>query len=130
MKNTFDNTNFENAVNEFQDEVKSRWGDTSAYREFQSKNIPDNTFTDFDNIFSEFADCMKESFSPSDSQVQTLVQKLQNFITANFYTCTNEILAGLGQMYICDERFQNNIDKHGKNTTQFISNAIKTFCKQ
>ena len=129
MKNTFDNTNFENAVNEFQDEVKSRWGDTSAYREFQSKNIPDNTFTDFDNIFSEFADCMKEGFSPSDSQVQTLVQKLQNFITANFYTCTNEILAGLGQMYILDERFKNNIDKHGKNTAQFVSDAIKIFCQ-
>ena len=129
MKNTFDNSKFENAVNQFKHEVQSRWGNTSAYKEFQSKNIPNDTFADFDNIFSEFADCMKKGFSPSCKEVQTLVQKLQNFITDNFYTCTNEILAGLGQMYILDERFKNNIDKHGKNAAQFVSDAIKIFCQ-
>lgn len=130
MKNTFDNTKFENAVNEFKEEVKARWGNTSAYKEFQSKNIPNNVYADFDDIFGEFANHMKNGFSPSDSEVQTLVQKLQNFITDNFYTCTNEILSGLGQMYVFDERFRNNIDKHGENTARFVSNAIATFCKQ
>ena len=129
MKNTFDNTKFQTAVSEFQEEAKSRWGNTSAYKEFQSKNISNETFDDFDNIFSEFANCMKEGFSPSDTETQTLVKKLQDFITANFYTCTNEILSGLGQMYILDERFKNNIDKHGKNTAEFVSNAIKIFCQ-
>lgn len=130
MKNTFDNTKFQTAVSEFQEEAKSRWGNTSAYKEFQSKNISNETFADFDNIFSEFAKCMKEGFSPSDTETQTLVKKLQDFITANFYTCTNEILAGLGQMYVCDERFRNNIDKHGKNTAQFVSDAIAIFCQK
>ncbi len=129
MKNTFDNSTFETAANEFKQEVKNRWGNTAAYQEFQSKNIQNNTYADFDNIFGEFAGCMKEGFSPFDSETQTLVKKLQDFITANFYTCTNEILSGLGQMYICDERFKNNIDKHGIGTAEFVSNAIKAFCQ-
>ena len=129
MKHTFDNSQFETAANEFKEEVQNRWGNTAAYGEFQSKNIPHNTYTDFDDIFTEFADYMKEGLSPSDTQTQTLVKKLQDFITANFYTCTNEILSGLGQMYVCDERFKNNIDKHGIGTAEFVSNAIKTFCQ-
>ena len=129
MKHTFDNSKFETAANDFKEEVKNRWGNTAAYQEFQSKNIPHDTYTDFDDIFTEFAACMKNGFSPSDTETQTLVKKLQDFITANFYTCTNEILSGLGQMYICDERFKNNINKHGIGTAEFVSNAIKIFCQ-
>jgi len=127
----FDNKNFENAKNNFKDEVKERWRNTSAYKEYQakSKDIQNNVYEDFDSIFGEFADSMKESFSQSDDDVQSLVKKLQNFITENFYTCTNEILSGLGQMYVCDERFKSNIDKHGKGTAEFVSSAIKIFCK-
>ena len=58
-----------------------------------------------------------------------LQKKLQNYITENFYTCTNEILASLGQMYVADERFKNNIDKHSVGTTEFVSKAIEEFCK-
>jgi len=131
MKNVFDNAQLEIAKNDFKDEVKQRWGNTSAYKEYQvkSKDIQNNVYADFDSIFGEFADYMKEGFSPSDNDVQTLVGKLQNFITTNFYTCTNEILSGLGQMYVCDERFKNNIDKHGKGTAEFVSSAIKIFCR-
>ena len=58
-----------------------------------------------------------------------LVKTLQNHITQNFYHCTNEILAGLGQMYVADERFKKNIDKNGDGTAQFICEAIKAYCK-
>ena len=61
-------------------------------------------------------------------EVQELVKELQDFITGNYYHCTNEILAGLGQMYVADERFKNNIDKHASGTAKFVSEAIKEFC--
>ena len=57
------------------------------------------------------------------------VEKLQRCITDNFYTCTNEILAGLGQMYVADERFKNNIDKHGEGTAEYVSQCIKSYCE-
>ena len=47
-----------------------------------------------------------------------------------YYHCTDEILAGLGQMYVADERFRNNIDKHGAGTAAFIREAIDNFCRQ
>lgn len=56
-------------------------------------------------------------------------KKLQDYITRNFYHCTDEILAGLGEMYVCDERFKKNIDKHAVGTSEFISKAIKIYCK-
>ena len=44
--------------------------------------------------------------------------------------CTDEILAGLGQMYVCDSRFQANLDKHGEGTAQLMSDAIAIYCKK
>ena len=57
------------------------------------------------------------------------MKKWQDFITENYYTCTNDILVGLGEMYVADERFKDNIDKHGDGTAQFMNNAIKVYCK-
>ena len=80
-------------------------------------------------IFAEFAAC-KDSCACADSaEAQALVAKLQAHITANYYTCTDEILAGLGKMYVADERFKNNIDKYGEGTAKFASNAIILFCE-
>ena len=59
--------------------------------------------------------------------VAALVAKLQIHITANYYTCTDEILAGLGQMYVVDERFKKNIDKYGEGTTEFATEGIRIY---
>lgn len=68
--------------------------------------------------------------SADSVEAQALVAKLQAHITANYYTCTDEILAGLGQMYVADERFSKNIDKYGEGTAEFVSNAIVVFCQE
>ena len=57
------------------------------------------------------------------------VKALQDYITRHCYTCTPAILAGLGQMYVADDRFRANIDKHGDGTAAFISEAIAAFCQ-
>ena len=68
---------------------------------------------------------MKSGTEPSSTEAQALVKKLQDYITENYYTCTDEILKGLGQMYVADERFKNNIDKYAAGTAEFVSEAIK-----
>ena len=60
-------------------------------------------------------------------QNQDLVKKLQNHITENYYKCTKEILFRLGQMYVADERFKNNIDKHSDGTAAFVCDAIQVY---
>ena len=73
---------------------------------------------------------MKNVAPPDSAEVQNIVKALQNHITEKYYNCTNQILAGLGQMYVCDERFRNNIDRHGDGTAEFISEAITFYCKK
>ena len=70
---------------------------------------------------------MKSGATPDSAEVQELVKKLQNYITENYYTCTDEILAGLGQMYLADERFKSNIDKYAVGTAEFVSKAISIY---
>ena len=82
-----------------------------------------------DSIMAEFAACRKSGSSPDSDEAKQLVKKWQDHITANFYTCKNEILAGLGEMYIADERFMENIDKRGEGTAQFMCDAIRCYCK-
>lgn len=124
------NNEYEDLKNKYAEEVRQRWGSTDAYKESQQRN------TDFsqaasllDAVFEEFAELDRSGTSPDDEAAKIQVEKLQRCITDNFYTCTNEILAGLGQMYAADVRFKNNIDKHGEGTAEFVSQCIKSYCK-
>ena len=123
-------------IKKYKNEIRERWGNTEAYREHEqkTKNYTKEKWAEANDglmaIFAEFA-ARKDSGASADSdEAQALVAKLQVHITANYYTCTNEILAGLGEMYIADERFKNNIDKYGKGTAEFASKAIAIFCQK
>ena len=78
-------------------------------------------------IFAEFAVCKDSGASADSAEAQALVAKLQAYITANYYTCTDEILAGLGKMYACDEWFNKNIDKCGDGTAEFAAEGIRIY---
>ena len=80
-------------------------------------------------IFAEFAACKDSGVSADSAEAQALAIKLQAHITANYSTCTDEILAGLGKMYVADERFKQNIDKYGEGTAEFAAKAIGIYCQ-
>ena len=132
VMNAFDNSEFE----KYKVEAQERWGETDAYKEHTEKTKDyskakwNSLANDMDAIMEEFSVCMKNGEKPESTEAQNLVKKLQNHITDNYYTCTNDILAGLGQMYVLDERFKNNIDKHGDGTADFISKSIDIYCNK
>lgn len=117
-------------------EVKERFGKTEAYAEYAGKTANytsenwQKATEGLNAIFKKFAQCMKNGYTAESANAQELVKELQLYITENFYTCTSEILTGLGQMYVADERFKENIDKQGSGTTKFVSEAIKTYCSK
>ena len=117
-------------------EIRSRWGNTDAYREHEqkTKNYTKEKWAEANEglmaIFAEFATCKQSGADANSNEAQALVAKLQSHITANYYTCTDEILADLGKMYIADERFKKNIDKYGDGTAEFASKAITAFCQE
>lgn len=128
---TFDNSEYE----KYKKEVKEKWGKTDAYKEYceKTKNASQDQWQSIANglntLFAQAAVCMKNGEDAHSAAAQSLVKQLQHYITENYYHCTNEILAGLGQMYVLDERFQSSIDKHGDGTAAFISKAIGIYCK-
>ena len=117
----------------YETEVRERYGNTDAYREHEqkTKNYTKEKWAEANNgmlaIFAEFAACKASGASADSAEAQALVTKLQAHITANYYTCTDEILTGLGKMYVDDERFKKNIDKYGEGTAEFASQAIAVF---
>ena len=120
----------------YQTEARSRWGDTAAYREHErkTKNYTKEKWAEANDglmaIFAEFAACKNSGASADSAEAQKLVAKVQAHITVNYYTCTDEILAGLGKMYVADERFKKNIDKYGDGTAEFAAEGIRIYVEK
>ena len=120
----------------YENEVRSRWGNTDAYREHEkkTKNYTKEKWAEASDgmmaIFAEFAACKDSGMGADSYEAQSMVAKLQAHITANYYTCTDEILAGLGKIYVADERFKKNIDKYGEGTTEFLAEGIRIYVEK
>ena len=129
----FDNSDYETARKQYEVEAKQRWGETDAYKEHAEKTAKytKDKWQDVNDglmvIFTKFAEYMNNGHTADSDETQALVKELQNYITENYYTCTKNILAGLGQMYVADERFKTNIDKNGDGTAEFVSKAIENY---
>ncbi|MBR0114336.1 MAG: MerR family transcriptional regulator [Firmicutes bacterium] len=122
-------------LDEYAREAKKQWGGTPAYAEYEKKSsgrtaeeqkaIADRMM----DIFAGFAS-VKDG-DPAGSEAQALVRKLQAFITENYYTCTDEILAGLGKAYGAGGEFTKNIDgRAGEGTAAFAAKAVEAWCTQ
>ena len=120
----------------YETEVRECWGNTDAYLEHEkkTKNYSKEKWAEINeglmSIFAEFTEFKNNGCGVNMPEVQSLVGKLQDYITQNYYTCTNEILAGLGKMYVFDERFKKNIDKYGEGTAEFVADAIAAYTKK
>ena len=121
-------------IDEYAAQAKASWGNTPAYKEFEEKSKGRTKEQDRDislgmmDIFAEFGAI--RTTDPASEEAQVLVKKLQDYITENFYTCTDEILNGLGKMYSGGGEFTKNIDSYGgEGTAEFAHQAIEIYCK-
>ena len=120
----------------YETEAREHYGNTAAYREHEqkTKNYTKEKWAEVSDslmaIFAEFTACKQSGASADSNETQALVAKLQAHITENYYTCTDEILAGLGKMYIADERFKKNIDKYGEETAEFVAEGIRIYVEK
>ena len=119
-------------MDDYTAQAKAAWGKTEAWKEYESrgKTAAENK-QDGDALMALFAEFGKRrEIDPTCAEAQAMVKQLQDFITANFYTCTVPILRGLADMYDCGGDFTTNIDKAGgQGTASFIANAIREYCK-
>lgn len=128
----FDRSGIDRQRDAYAEEARRRWGGTDAYAESEKKTAGYGKEQwaaiqqEADEIFAAFA--ALRGHAPDEPDVQALVARWQAHITRNYYACTKEILAGLGQMYTADERFIQNIDRAGAGTAQLMSAAIAAYC--
>ena len=109
--------------NRLREEAKAKWGQTDAWREFEARG-EDGREDGLMAIFARFGAVM--GFGPGSDEARALARELQSFITEHYYACTDEILAGLGEMYVSDERFKKSIDSAGgEGTAEFVRSAIR-----
>ena len=117
-------------------EVRARWGNTDAYREHtqKTKQFTKEQWAGAEEglmaIFAEFAACREHGDGIDSAEAQAIAAGLQEYITQHFYTCTTEILSGLGAMYTADGRFRRNIDQYGSGTAEYASAVIDAYCKK
>ena len=132
QKTGVNNMNFKpydkSKIDAYAAEAKEKWGKTDAYKEYEQKEKKNDPSEALMALFAEAGKL--RHLSPASAEAQAAVAGIQTFITDNFYTCTKQILAGLGQMYVADERFKANIDAAGGDgTADFVSRAIEIYCK-
>lgn len=116
-------------------QAKTLWGKTDAYKEYEAKSMGRSKEADTalgEELMGLFRELGTIRDQAADSEtVQAWVKKLQDFITANYYTCTKPILMGLGQMYAGGGSMTENIDHAGgAGTGQFAMQAIAIYCKE
>ena len=121
-------------LEEYTAQAKAKWGKTRPYKEFEQKTAgqsPAQMQDTGDALMSIFAQIGAiRHTSPASEEAQALVEKLQSFITEHYYTCTKQILRGLGQIYIAGDSMTENIDKAGgEGTAEFAHQAIEIYCK-
>lgn len=116
---------------EHEEEAKERWGESDAYKQSAQRTagygkaewqaIKDES----EGIYRSFVELMAAGVAPDDTQAIEIAEQHRAHISRWFYDCSVEIHAGLGQLYVADVRFQENIDKHGEGLAAYMAAAIE-----
>ncbi len=132
MFNAFDMSEIEKHKEKYAKEVEEKYGNSDAYKEYDKKSssYKEDQWKEIlekgNVIFAKLATLMDKD--PAGSDVQETIGAYRQYITDSFYTCTPEIFRGLGEMYVMDERFTKNIDKHGEGLASFMKEAMGIYC--
>jgi DNA-binding transcriptional MerR regulator len=115
----------------YEKEAKERWGE--AIVEESKQRVKTMGREGLEKLKQEGEDISKAlselmHLGPSDPQVQALVKRHYT-MTNQYYTVTPKIYSGLGEMYVNDERFTVNYDKHKKGLAIFLRDAMKVYCE-
>lgn len=136
-KDLFDGFDYEKMQQEqkqYEEEVKERWGNTDAYR-ISRERTAKYTREDWGKINQLQTDNIKElcelymaGVAYDDPRVLQVVENAMNFISRYFYPCNLEIMSGLGNMYVSDERFTAFYEKYAPGLAVYYNNAIQHYC--
>lgn len=122
-------------LDDYSAQAKALYGKTDAWRECQEKakgRTREQEQAIAQQMMAMFTRLGQlRDRKPDSAEVQAWVKELRDFITAHYYTCTDQILRGYGDLYAGGGSMTENIDKAGgKGTGEFAREAIQIFCKR
>lgn len=132
----FSNQEILEAQAQFQKEARKNWGTSIEYQSFDhffSEHTQRERMSKWNGLMAQSQSLFKRiaeytSLSPALPEVQELVKEWQDYISENFYPCSNEMLSYLGQLYVTDHRFSDYIDRFGNGVSAFFRKAIQHYC--
>lgn len=110
-------------------QAQAAWGETAAWKEYAGREKGRKPVDSAQagqqlmEMISQFG--RSRPSRPDAPEASAFVRQLQQHITDHFYTCTDEVLLGLADMYETSD-FRRNIDKAGgEGTASFLAQAIR-----
>jgi DNA-binding transcriptional MerR regulator len=116
---------------EYQAEAEERWGDTEAWAQSQRRT---SAYTkedwvrikqEADDVERRFAEAMRSGAPAGSEQAMAVAEEHRQHISRWFYDCPAEMHAGLGRMYVEDERFAAHYEQVAPGLAQYVSTAVQ-----
>ncbi|MFD2092682.1 MerR family transcriptional regulator [Blastococcus deserti] len=116
---------------EYEREAEERWGDTEAWAQSQRRTAAYTkqdwvrTKEEGEAVERRFAEAMRSGVPADSEQAMDVAEEHRQQIRRNFYDCPPEMHAGLGRMYVEDERFTAHYERVAPGLAQYVSTAVQ-----
>jgi MerR family transcriptional regulator, thiopeptide resistance regulator len=116
---------------QYEEEVQERWGETDAYKESRRRT---SSYTKEDwvrikaegeDVEARFAAALAAGVPADSEQAMDIAEEHRQQISRNFYDCPPGMHAGLGRMYVEDERFTAHYEQRAAGLAQYVSTAVQ-----
>jgi MerR family transcriptional regulator, thiopeptide resistance regulator len=116
---------------EYEREAEERWGDTEAWAQSQRRTTA-YTKEDWvrikqeaEDVEARFAAALAAGLPADSGQAMDVAEEHRQHISRNFYDCPPGMHAGLGRMYVEDERFTAHYEQRAAGLAQYVSTAVQ-----
>ncbi|MGY1719944.1 MULTISPECIES: MerR family transcriptional regulator [unclassified Blastococcus] len=116
---------------EYAAEAEEKWGDTEAWAQSQQRTramTKDDWLrvkAESDDVERRFAEALTAGVPADSERAMDLAEEHRQQISRNFYDCPPEMHAGIGRMYVEDERFTAYYERIAPGLAQYVSAAVQ-----
>jgi DNA-binding transcriptional MerR regulator len=116
---------------DYEREAEERWGETEAWGQSRRRTAAyrkedwQRIKAEVDDVQRRFAEAMRAGVPADSEQAMDVAEEHRQHISRWFYDCPPAMHAGLGRMYVEDERFTANYEQVAPGLAQYVSTAVQ-----
>ncbi|MFP5372135.1 MAG: MerR family transcriptional regulator [Actinomycetes bacterium] len=115
----------------YEEEVQERWGETEAYAQSTRRTAAYGKEdwlrirAEGEDVETRFAAALAAGVPADSERAMDIAEEYRQQISRNFYDCPPGMHAGLGRMYVEDERFTAHYEKRAPGLARYVSDAVQ-----